>query len=264
MSDNRDSQYSNRIVDSMEEIFGKGFLSPGGPQEVVRAFRDMPISGASVLDWGCGLGGATMALARDLNAASVLGIDVDAGNLERAAKNIEDAGLNDRISLTLVEPGPMPLPDNRFDVIFTQAALCHIAEKAEIMADYARVLVPGGRVMCVDWMKGDMTPPSPAYTDWDDILRQEGLDFTFLSAGHHIEAMQSVGFENVQVGDESETALKLARDVLKHIEHGGRSSLLNALGEDGYERFHRRSIARAEALADGGLIYGRLTGRKPA
>lgn len=263
MSDSQDSQYTDGIVGSMEEIFGKGFLSPGGPEEVVRAFEGLPVSGTTVLDWGCGLGGATMALARDLDAARVVGIDVDAGNLRHAEKNIADAGLQDRIELQLVEPGPMPLSEGKFEIIFTQAALCHIADKAVVFADYFRVLAPGGWVLGVDWMQGDTAPTSQAYKDWDGILRQEGLDFSFMTAGYHIEEMRSVGFEDVQVKNESATALKLAQDSIDHVEKAGRQSLLNALGADGYDRFHRRSIARANALADGGLVYGRLTGRKP-
>jgi len=263
MSADNETQYTNGIVGSMEEIFGKGFLSPGGPEEVVRAFEGMPVSGATVLDWGCGLGGATMALARDLDAAKVVGIDVDAGNLRHAEKNIADAGLQDRIELRLVEPGPMPLPQGKFDIIFAQAALCHIAEKAVVFSDYLRVLAPGGWVLGVDWMQGDTAPTSQAYKDWDDILRQEGLDFTFMSAGYHIKEMRSVGFEEVKVQNESKAALKLARDSIDHVETAGRVPLLNALGADGYDRFHRRAIARAKALADGGLVYGRLTGRKP-
>lgn len=259
-----DTQYTSGIVRSMQEIFGRGFLSPGGSAEVVRAFEGYQIAGARVLDWGCGLGGATMALARDLKAGDVIGIDIDAGNLEHAARNISEAGLDSRITLQLVEPGPLPFSDNSFDIIFTQAAVCHIADKASVFADYLRVLRPGGRVLCVDWMKGGASEASPAYVEWDDILRKEGLDFTFMTAAFHIEAMQSAGFEDVAVKDESEKAVKLARECNTHIETAGRRSLLEALGEEGYQRFVRRSVARAEALADGGLVFGHLSGRKPA
>ncbi|MEQ9489198.1 MAG: methyltransferase domain-containing protein [Alphaproteobacteria bacterium] len=262
MTSKSDSQYTDGIVSSMEEIFGKGFLSPGGSMEVVRAFRNIQVAGMSVLDWGCGLGGATMALVRDLDAAKVVGVDIDAGNLSRAAGNVADAGLQDRISLEHVEPGPLPLPAGSLDIVFTQAAMCHIEDKAAVFADFSRVLRPGGVVLCVDWMKGDAT--SDAYTDWDAILRREGLDFTFTTAGHHIDAMTSAGFEDVSVRNESKTLLTLARDCIGHIEHTGRSSLLKALGSEGYDRFLNRSVARALALADGGLIFGHLTGRKPS
>lgn len=264
MSDEQDTQYTAGIVGSMEEIFGKGFLSPGGAGEVVRAFADNPITGQKVLDWGCGLGGATMALARDLDAGEVFGIDIDKGNLDHASRNIREAGLAERIELRLVEPGPVPLDDGTFDIVFTQAAVCHIADKATVFADYLRVLKPGGKVLCVDWMKGDQRDASNAYADWDDILRQEGLDFTFMTAAFHVDAMQSVGFEDVSVRDESAKAVELARECNAHIKKDGRSSLLSALGEEGYERFVRRSVARVEALADGGLVFGHLWGSKPA
>lgn len=261
MTSKSDSQYTDGIVSSMEEIFGKGFLSPGGSMEVVRAFTNIQIAGMSVLDWGCGLGGATMALVRDLDAEKVVGVDIDAGNLSRAAENIADAGLRNRISLKQVEPGPLPLPAGSFDIVFTQAAMCHIADKAAVFADFNRVLRPGGVVLCVDWMKGEVT--SDAYTDWDAILRREGLDFTFTTVGHHIDAMTSAGFRDVSVRNESDNLLTLARGCIEHIEKTGRDSLLQALGVEGYDRFLNRSVARVRALADGGLIFGHLIGRKP-
>ncbi len=263
MASESDTQYTDGIVGSMEEIFGKGFLSPGGPAEVVRAFRDISVSGATVLDWGCGLGGATMALVRELEAEKVVGVDIDAGNLSRAAENIANAGLQKRIELKLVDPGPLPMPADTFDIIYTQAAVCHIEDKAAVFADYARVLKRGGVVLCVDWMKGEAASSSAAFTDWDDILRQEGLNFTFTSATHHIESMALAGFTDVAVSNETETALLLGRGCIAHIEGKGQTALVNALGTDGFAQFRRRSIARVEALADGGLIYGRLTGRKP-
>jgi hypothetical protein len=42
----------------LEMIWGDGFMSPGGPDEVMRIVAGHDIAGCSVLDIGCGLGGA--------------------------------------------------------------------------------------------------------------------------------------------------------------------------------------------------------------
>ncbi|MEM7224100.1 MAG: methyltransferase domain-containing protein [Pseudomonadota bacterium] len=257
----RESQYSRAVVDSMEEIFGKGFLSPGGPEEIARIFDGLDLTGLRVLDWGCGLGGATMALARDLGAGQVLGIDVDEGNLAHAKANIDAAGLTEPIALQLVEPGPLPLADGDFDVVFTQAALCHIDDKAAVLSEYHRVLKPGGRLVASDWMTGHDGPLSKAYHQWDEVLRQEGLIFFFKSVAHHEKALAEAGFTEIAITDNSAHTGALARDFLDHIEGAGQTTLLGSLGDDGYERFLLRANARIEALDSGDLRLCHLRAR---
>jgi phosphoethanolamine N-methyltransferase len=80
----------------------------------------LSIEGREVLDLGCGIGGASAVLAGELGAARVLGIDVEPDSVHQAASLIEDAGLAERVSLELVAPGPLPLPDRAFDAIFTK------------------------------------------------------------------------------------------------------------------------------------------------
>ena len=62
----------------LEMIWGEGFMSPGGPDEVVRIVADRDLSGCSVLDIGSGLGGAAIVLYQRCGAASVTGFDVQA------------------------------------------------------------------------------------------------------------------------------------------------------------------------------------------
>ncbi len=257
-----ESQYSRAVVASMQEIFGKGFLSPGGPGAVAEVFSGFDLSGLSVLDWGCGLGGATMALTRDLGAGQVLGVDVDAGNLAQANDNIENEGLGGRIALQLVEPGPLPLADDSFDVVFSQAALCHIDDKAAVFDEYHRVLRPGGSFIGSDWMKGSGHPLSKAYDDWNEVLCEEGLYFSFATSESRVAALVQSCFTVIAIQDNSASTGIVARQSLAHIETAGRESLLGCLGEEGYGRFLLRAQARIEALDSGSLRFCHIRARK--
>ena len=84
-------QYKDRVVEGMEMLYGKSFLSPGGAPEVAIMLEGVDLSGLPVLDRGCGLGGATLMLARDHNAGHVTGIDVETDSLERARVAVEAA-----------------------------------------------------------------------------------------------------------------------------------------------------------------------------
>ncbi|MDH3742964.1 MAG: class I SAM-dependent methyltransferase, partial [Hyphomicrobiales bacterium] len=128
------SQYSEAVIASMTLIFGDGFLSPGGEDEVKRIIQSQTggtnLAGRKVLDWGCGLGGTALALAQQCHADDVLGIDIEPGNIQLAEALVNRHGCSGQIAFQLVEPGPMPLAENFADVIFTKEALCHIADKA--------------------------------------------------------------------------------------------------------------------------------------
>src|SRR5215211_2281741 len=49
-------QYERRFTDALQFVWGKGFLSPGGPEEVEEMLSVCTIAGCRVLDIGSGLG----------------------------------------------------------------------------------------------------------------------------------------------------------------------------------------------------------------
>ncbi len=106
MSD--DVQYPDHFVERLEILWGAGFLSPGGPDEVRQIVEGLELAGRSVLDVGCGNGGPTIVLAGDLGAGEVVGIDIEPQLLDRARGHVARAGLETRIAFQAVTPGPLP------------------------------------------------------------------------------------------------------------------------------------------------------------
>ena len=51
------SQYSERVIEGMQMLFGEGFLSPGGAPEVDEMLAGETVTGRTVVDLGCGIGG---------------------------------------------------------------------------------------------------------------------------------------------------------------------------------------------------------------
>ena len=259
-----ESQYSAAILESMQEIFGEGFLSPGGAAEVARILAGHAPGGGVVLDWGCGLGGTAIALAHHLPAASVLGIDVEHGSLERASANVAAAGLDARVGLRLVAPGPLPLEDDSFDLVFSKEAICHMEDKAPIFAEISRVLRPGGAFLGSDWMTGSDHPQSEPYRSWTQDLRDNGLTFHFATATAHAAALAAAGFQAIELIDDSAWT---AREAERHQAHSlgpGRAALVEALGPEGLDGFLQRARARSDALANGDLRRYHMRAHKPA
>jgi cyclopropane fatty-acyl-phospholipid synthase-like methyltransferase len=123
------TEYPEQFVTRLEILWGEGFLSAGGPAEVNEILKGVDISGKTVLDLGCGCGGPDIVLVNDLAAAKVVGIDIDAGLLDRARGYARAAGLIDKIHYSLVYPGPLPIADNAFDIVFSKEAIIQIPDK---------------------------------------------------------------------------------------------------------------------------------------
>ena len=183
--------YPPRMIAMLQAIWGIGFLSPGGRAEVARVIGDHHLTGASVLDIGCGAGGIDIALVQAHGAAFVTGIDVEDPVIDHARSLIAAAGLSSRIGLCKVAPGPLPFPPGCFDVVFSKDSIVHVPDKAALMAEVFRVLRPGGWFLASDWLIGHDDLPSPAMAAY---IASEGLDFGMASPARYRAAMQGAGF----------------------------------------------------------------------
>jgi phosphoethanolamine N-methyltransferase len=193
--------YHRHMIDMLQLIWGEGFLSPGGPDEVARLIGAVDLRGLAVLDIGCGAGGIDIALARVHGAGFVTAIDVEDTVVASARALIAREGLDTRIGVVKVAPGPLPFPPNTFDVVFSKDSMVHIADKNALMAEVFRVLKPGGRFMASDWLIAHDHAPSPEMAAY---MAAEGLDFSMASPDRYRDAMRGAGF--IDVSTESRNA----------------------------------------------------------
>ena len=62
MAEHQEIEYDDTLVAMLEMIWGEGFLSPGGAEEVALLLEGEYISGKKVIDIGCGIGGIDVLL----------------------------------------------------------------------------------------------------------------------------------------------------------------------------------------------------------
>lgn len=112
--------------------------------------------GMTVLDCGCGPATITVGLAEAVAPGSVIGVDVEAGQVELARQRVQERGLaNLRIDQASVYE--LPFADRSFDAVFSHALFEHLADPLAALREIRRVLRPGGLV-------GIASP------DWDGVV----------------------------------------------------------------------------------------------
>ena len=210
------SQYSDAVLSEMQLLYGEGYLSPGGAEEVDAILEGVELKSCRVLDLGCGVGGAAIRMTRVFGAQTVVGIDVESRSIEQANSAVEAAGLSERISFKVVEPGPIPAANESFDIVFLKDVFCHLADKNPLFSDIHRVLRRGGILAFSAWTTGIATTPEDAATP-RVVRRPDGLVLYFEPLAHYVTGLESSGFSSVVTTQHSAILLERTRRELDTV-----------------------------------------------
>lgn len=119
-------------------------------------------TGQRLLDVGCGLGEAALALSTDLGAeGEIVGVDASAEMLRVARVNAEAAPC--RAEFVVGDAAALALPNGSFDAVRSERTLQWLPDPAAAVAELVRVVRPGGRVSLID-------------TDWSTFTLDVGDD----------------------------------------------------------------------------------------
>lgn len=160
-----DTEYTDEFAGGCELMWGQGFLSPGGKEEVLSIVDGADLKGKKILDIGSGLGGPAINLAREFEVGHITGIDIEPLNVERATRYAQEAEVTERVSFQTVDGGNLPFGDEAFDVVFSKDAITEASNKDEIFQECLRVMRPGGWLMMSDWFRGS-NPHTPEMKEW--------------------------------------------------------------------------------------------------
>ena len=108
-------------------------------------------AGQTVLDYGCGPGGLAVEIGRQVGPdGNVVGLDLNAQMIARAAELAAQQGLHERVSFVHSEASILPFADNTFDRVLCKSVLEYVAEPELVLAEFKRVTRPGGKVHVID------------------------------------------------------------------------------------------------------------------
>ncbi|XDA99222.1 methyltransferase domain-containing protein [Sulfitobacter sp. LCG007] len=252
--------YDDRHMALLEALWGEGYLSPGGPEEVARVVAGVPLQGRHVLDIGCGSGAIALSLARDHGAEKVTGIDVETPVCEAARRRVSEAGMTERIEILEVVPGPLPFPDSSFDVVFSKDSIIHIPDKEFLAAEVFRVLKPDGWFAASDWLISHDGAPSAEMAEY---VALEDLDFAMASPARYAAALEGAGFEEVRLTNRNAWYTQIAKAELARLTGPERAGFEAACGADLVAQNVRTWTAMVAVLETGEHCPHHLRARKP-
>jgi len=99
--------------------------------------------GMSILDAGCGPGSITLGLAQAVAPGQVIGVDIEAAQVERAAAAAAAHHI-DNVRFEVGSAYDLPVADGSLDAVFAHAVVVHLEEPLRALREYRRVLKPGG------------------------------------------------------------------------------------------------------------------------
>jgi SAM-dependent methyltransferase len=103
-----------------------------------------------VLDVACGAGGPSLDLV-ERTGCRLTGLDLEAGALAYARARAAARGLGDQATFVRVDCGaPLPFADGGFDAVLCIDAIGHLPDRFGTLAEWARLLRPGGRLVFTD------------------------------------------------------------------------------------------------------------------
>jgi ubiquinone/menaquinone biosynthesis C-methylase UbiE len=135
-------------------------------------------------DLGCGTGQVSAALAPFV--AHVVSVDASAAMLQAAKKRLQGF---DNVDLRRGELEALPIDDDRLDAATMMLVLHHVPEPELALAEAARVLKPGGRVLIVDMLPHDR----------DNYRQQMGHVWLGFSDEHLRRMLTDAKFEDVRI-----------------------------------------------------------------
>jgi hypothetical protein len=199
--------WSQSRLQVAESLWGEGFVSPGGADEVLRLAGPMGLSAASsVLLLGAGAGGPAWLLAEQFDAW-VSGYEADPALAALAGRRLELGALATakRATVRTWNPAAPLFRHQGFHHAMSLDAI-RDARVEDVLGAIALAVRPGGQIVLTETIADpSFNAADPAVTEWCRLERREpklptqaGIDRIFQRLGCDVNVVEDVSKRHVQ------------------------------------------------------------------
>lgn len=161
-----------------------------------RMCRDLKLqAGKEALDIGCGRGRVAAHVA-SFSGAKVTGMNIDPNQLETGRRYAESQGLACQFVQADLNQLPLPFKDKTFDAVYHVQVFSYARDLGKLFKDIYRILKPGGRVSCLDWLRLDAYDvKNPHHVDLMRRIKPLIGAIGTPSIEEYVHAMKQAGFK---------------------------------------------------------------------
>ena len=157
--------------------------------------------GMVVADFGCGVGGPLLEIAR-YSGARIVGINSNAYQLGRARRFVDEADLSHLAEFLHCDFLNVDAPDESFDAIYDIEATCHAPDKVSIFGEVFRLLKPGACFAGYEYCLTDrFDAHDPHHLKIKADIQLVGSLLEIADQQTVDDALRSVGFEVLETRD---------------------------------------------------------------
>ncbi len=213
--------------------------------------------GTRVLDLGCGYGSTARYLAAKFGC-SVTGTNISLKELDLARARGRDAGLEQLLSFQYGDFHRLEFADDSYDVVWSQEAFLHAANKTAVLSEVRRVLKPDGTLVFTDILVRRDTPDSDRTRIYDRVKSPDMWDL-----GEYRDALSRLDFRVVREEDWSQHVARSygwVRDRLRE----NRPQLLPRIGAETIDRTVEALSFWVDSASSGYIGWALFVAEKPS
>lgn len=214
-------------------------------------------SSDKVLDLGCGYGSTARFIAKQYGC-SVIGNTIGNEELRLAQERAEDSDVSHLLKFEWGDFHNVAYADASFDVVWSQEAFLHGADKGKILSECYRVLKPGGTLIFSDILVRRETPQADRERIYARLNTVDIWDFD-----DYKEALPKQGFELLKAEDHSQYVAPTYGGIVSGVrEH--RDALVQRIGDETVDKTIAALDFWVESANAGKVGWGIFLAKKPS